>query len=81
MQKLAETMENAAKELEVTCKIKKMTGIMKIMDLGMISTPGLAKDGKVVRAGIIPSMDEAKHLLAPKIQRPAFLRAFSCCFT
>jgi len=65
--KLAETMENAAKELEVIYEIEKVTDIMKIMDLGVIFSPGLAIDGKVVPAGKIPSMDEAKHLLAPKI--------------
>lgn len=62
--KLTETMENAAKELEVTCEIEKVNDIMKIMDYGVISTPGLAIDGKVVPAGKIPSMDEAKRLLS-----------------
>ncbi len=62
--KLAETMENAAKELDVTYEIEKVTDIMKIMDFGVMSTPGLAIDGKVVLAGKIPSMDEAKQLLS-----------------
>lgn len=62
--KLAETMENAAKELEVSYEIEKVTDIMKIMDFGVMSTPGLAIDGKVVMAGKIPSMDEAKRLLS-----------------
>jgi small redox-active disulfide protein 2 len=62
--KLAETMENAAKELEVTYEIEKVTDIMKIMDFGVMSTPGLAIDGKVVLAGEIPSMDEAKRILS-----------------
>ncbi len=62
--KLAETMESAAKELGITYEIEKVTDIMKIMDFGVISTPGLAIDGKVVLTGHIPSMDEAKRILS-----------------
>ncbi len=62
--KLAEIMESAAKELGIACEIEKVTDIMKIMDFGVISTPGLAINGKVVLAGQVPSIDEAKRILS-----------------
>ncbi len=62
--KLAEVIESAAKELGITYEIEKVTDIMKIMDFGVMSTPGLAIEGKVVLAGQIPSIDEAKRILS-----------------
>lgn len=52
-------METAAKELGVSYEVEKVTDIMKIMDFGVMSTPGLAIDGKLLLSGRIPSMDEA----------------------
>lgn len=57
--KLTETMETAAKEPGVSYEVEKVTDIMKIMDFGVMSTPGLAIDGKLLLSGRIPSMDEA----------------------
>jgi len=36
---------------------------MKILDFGIMSTPGLAVDGKVLAAGNVPSPEQVKRLL------------------
>jgi hypothetical protein len=45
-------------------EIEKVTEIDKIMDFGVMATPGLAVDGKVLAAGKVLSVEEAKALLS-----------------
>lgn len=61
--KMAELAEESAKELGLDYEIEKVTDIMKILDFGVMSTPGLAVDGKVLAAGNVPSPDQVKRLL------------------
>jgi small redox-active disulfide protein 2 len=61
--KLAELAENTAKELGLDYEMEKVTDINEIMNFGVMSTPGLALDGKVVLAGKIPSSEHIKELL------------------
>ncbi len=62
--KLAANAEEAAKELGLAVEIEKVTDIDKIIDFGVMSTPSLAIDGKVVVVGKVPSVEEIKKLLA-----------------
>ena len=62
--KLAANAEEAAKELGLDVEIEKVTDIDKIIDFGVMSTPSLAIDGKVVVVGKVPSVEEIKKLLA-----------------
>lgn len=61
--KLAENAEAAAKALGLEYTIEKVTDINRIMGFGIMTTPGLAVDGKVMVAGKVPSVDEIKKLL------------------
>jgi len=61
--KLAELAENAAKELGLDYELEKVTDINDIMNFGVMATPGLALDGKVVLAGKLPSSEHVKELL------------------
>ncbi|MFA0888224.1 MAG: thioredoxin family protein [Synergistales bacterium] len=61
--KMAELAETAAKELGLEVEIEKVTDIMKILDFGVMSTPGLAVDGKVLASGNVPSPEQVKRLL------------------
>jgi small redox-active disulfide protein 2 len=61
--KLAEVAEETAKELGLDYEIEKVTDVMKILDFGVMSTPGLVVDGKVLAAGNVPSADQVKRLL------------------
>ncbi len=44
-------------------QIEKVDDLMKIMEYGVMSTPGLVIDGKVVMTGKVPSLDELSKLI------------------
>lgn len=70
--KLAELTEQAAKELSIGFELEKVTEVAKIMDFGVVSTPALVIDGKVVLAGHIPVYEKIKEMLAKtsSVQEP-----------
>jgi small redox-active disulfide protein 2 len=45
-------------------QIEKVSDLMKIMEYGVMSTPGLVIDGKVVMTGKVPGLDELSKLIA-----------------
>lgn len=61
--KLAENAEQAAKEKGIEYEIEKITDINKIMDFGVMFTPGLAIDGHVKSVGKVLSVEEIKKFL------------------
>jgi small redox-active disulfide protein 2 len=61
--KLAELAENIAKELGLEYELEKVTDINEIMNFGVMATPGLAVNGKVLLAGKMPSPEHLKELL------------------
>ncbi len=62
--KLAEVAELAAQELGVQYELEKVTDINAIMGYGVMMTPALAIDGKVVATGKVLSVEETKKLLS-----------------
>ncbi|MFA7620892.1 MAG: thioredoxin family protein [Aminobacteriaceae bacterium] len=62
--KLSETTEKAAEELGLDCEIEKVTDVMKIMEYGVVSTPALVVDGKLLSAGAVPSPERIREMLA-----------------
>jgi len=63
--KLAANAEAAARSAGIEVEIEKVTDIRKIMDYGVMMTPGLVVDGEVKTVGKVPSPDEIKKLLQP----------------
>ena len=61
--KLGELADQAAKEMGLEYEIEKVTGIADIMEFGVMTTPALAVDGKVLSAGHVPSYEKVKELL------------------
>ncbi len=62
---LTAVAEAAAKS---TCKpysLEKITDLRQIMTFGVMTTPALVIDGKVMVAGKVPSIDEVKQMLVP----------------
>ncbi|MGI6784763.1 MAG: thioredoxin family protein [Aminivibrio sp.] len=62
--KLAEMAEKACVELGLACDIEKITDIAGIVSFGVVSTPGLAVDGKVLLSGALPSYGKVKELIS-----------------
>jgi len=63
-QKLEENTKLAAKQMGLECEVLKVTDISAIMHMGVMMTPALAVDGRVVLSGRVPSVDELKRVLA-----------------
>lgn len=61
-------LEKAAKEavaaLSIDANIEKVEDIMKIMEYGVMRTPALVVDGKVLVSGKAPNAEEIKKLLS-----------------
>jgi len=61
--KLAEFAEQSAKELGIEYEIEKVTKINDIMQFGVMVTPALVVDGKVMIAGKVPTVEQLKEML------------------
>lgn len=61
---LTANVETAVKELGIEASIEKVEKIADIVKFGVMTTPGLVIDGKVVSAGRLLSADEVKKLLS-----------------
>ena len=62
--KLAELTAEAVKELGMSAEITKVEKIADIMKYGVMLTPALVIDGKVMTAGRVPSKKEIEQWLA-----------------
>jgi small redox-active disulfide protein 2 len=61
--RLASLVEEAAREMSVECDIEKVTDIEKIVSFGVMATPALVVDGRVLVTGRVPTGEEVKKLL------------------
>jgi small redox-active disulfide protein 2 len=62
-QKLAENAKQAAESLGIEYELEKITDLNQIMGFGVMSTPSLAIDGKVLAAGKLPSQADIEKML------------------
>jgi len=62
-QRLEANAKEAIKELNLDAKIEKITDMSEIMNYGIMSTPALVADEKVLSYGRIPDVEEIKQLL------------------
>lgn len=62
--KLAEVAEQAARDMGMDFEIVKVTDLNEILDFGVIATPGLAVDGRLLSKGKVPTPEETKALFA-----------------
>lgn len=56
-------IENVAQAKGVEVKLEKVEELRDIMSYGVMSTPGVVVDGKVVHAGGIPGRDKVEQWL------------------
>jgi small redox-active disulfide protein 2 len=73
-------IEDAAAEKGVAVQLEKIEDIQAIMAYGVMSTPGVVIDGKVVHAGGVPSRDRIAGWLAGMADVPqAAPSGGGCC--
>ena len=60
---LEKLVYNAVAEMDLSADIEKVEDIQKIMAYGIMRTPGLVINGKVVLAGRVPAIKELKEII------------------
>jgi small redox-active disulfide protein 2 len=61
--KLAEVTDACASELGMDYNIEKVTDLTEIINAGVMQTPAVVVDGKILHEGSVPSKDEMKQIL------------------
>lgn len=56
-------VRHVVESAELACEVVKNESIDRMVELGLLATPGVAFDGKVVVSGRIPKAGELKQLL------------------
>ena len=59
----AKLIEDIAKTKGVEIKVEKVTDLTQILGYGVMSTPGVVIDGKVVHAGGVPARSKVESWL------------------
>lgn len=77
--KLFELTQKAAAELSLKTKVEYITDIQKIIELGVMSSPVLTINGKVVLAGQLPNLERIKELLTNNSKQPEIEKKSNCC--
>ena len=60
---LEKAIQEVVHELEINAFIEKVEDIQKIMEYGIMRTPGLVINGKVVLSGKVPKINELKEII------------------
>lgn len=71
-------IEEALAEKGLTANLEKVEDIQAIMRYGVMSTPGVVIDGKVVHAGGVPGKDKIAGWLVGEGAAPA-VKSGGCC--
>jgi small redox-active disulfide protein 2 len=61
--KLLEYVQVAVKELSIEASVLYITDYIEIVKTGIMRTPGLMIDGKIVSYGRVPNSDEVKTFI------------------
>jgi len=61
----AKLITEAAKQAGVEVEIEKVTDLAEIMAFGVMSTPGVVVDGKLVHSGGLPAPDVVRSWVQP----------------
>ncbi|MDY0345381.1 MAG: thioredoxin family protein [Bacilli bacterium] len=69
-----EAIVQAVKELELKVEVEHVTDFDEIMNLGVMSTPGLAVDGKILSVGRALNVQQAKELISKVVKNES-----NCC--
>lgn len=62
--KLFELTKQAISELKLNGSVEYITDMSKIVEMGVMSSPVLAVNGKPVMVGLVPDVEKIKHVLS-----------------
>ena len=62
--KLFELTKQATIELNLKAEVEYITDVSKIIEMGLMSSPVLAVDGKPALVGFLPSLEKIKEVIA-----------------
>jgi small redox-active disulfide protein 2 len=65
-QSTEQAVKKALAELNLQAEVVKVTDISAIIDRGVMSTPALVVDGRLVLQGKIPTVNQVKQLIGGK---------------
>jgi small redox-active disulfide protein 2 len=65
--KLHELTQEAVKQLNLDENVEYITDVSKIIEMGVMTTPVLAVNGKPIMAGFVPDIKKIKSLLTKGI--------------
>lgn len=63
-EELARLTKAAVAELGLSCDVEKVSDIQAIMAAGVMVTPALVVDGRVMFSGKVPPLEKIKEMLA-----------------
>ncbi len=66
--KLFELTKNAVEELDLKTDVEYVSDVQKIIDMGLMSSPVLAIDGKPVLVGRVPEAEKIREIIAENIK-------------
>ncbi len=62
--KLFELTKQAVAELKLKAEVEYITDVSKIIEMGVMSSPVLAVDGKPALVGFLPSLEKIKEVIS-----------------
>jgi small redox-active disulfide protein 2 len=65
--KLEQMCYNALQELQIDASVEKVTDLQEIMKTGILSTPGLEINGKMISSGKLPTQPTLVHWIQDNI--------------
>lgn len=65
--RLLQMVERIDQELKANATIQYVTDIVAIAETGILKTPGLIINGKIVSYGRVPSIDEVKMMISSRM--------------
>jgi small redox-active disulfide protein 2 len=76
--KLFELTKQAVAELNLQAEVEYITDVSKIIEMGVMSSPVLAIDGKPALVGFLPSLEKIKEVLS-NIEKPEIKKHKCSC--
>lgn len=61
--KLFELTQQAVNQLEIDEKVEYITDVQKMIEMGVMSSPVLAIDGKPILVGVVPGIEKIKEVI------------------